>query len=156
MSDDNYYEELGVEPGASRDELREAHRQRIADLEAAREKKNVSDSQLQANRDEVARVRAAWNVLSDPFQRQRYDAQLGRGSPSRRARSSSSTTTRGSAVERCRAHRLAQAARAPAAEGRRAPATATRTATARARARRRVWTATGVPVPSPRSCSPRG
>ena len=51
----------------------------VADLEAAREKKNVSDSQLQANRDEVARVRAAWNVLSDPFQRQRYDAQLGAG-----------------------------------------------------------------------------
>ncbi|HEY3671569.1 MAG TPA: RDD family protein [Acidimicrobiia bacterium] len=77
MSDENYYEELGVEPGASRDELREAHRQRVADLEAAREKKNVSESQLQANRDEVARVRAAWNVLSDPFQRQRYDAQVG-------------------------------------------------------------------------------
>src|SRR6185503_8319440 len=74
---DNYYEELGVEPGASRDELREAHRQRVSDLEAAREKKGVSESQLQANRDEVARVRAAWNVLSDPFQRQRYDAQLG-------------------------------------------------------------------------------
>ncbi len=77
MSDENYYEELGVEPGASRDELREAHRRRVADLEAAREKKNVSESQLAANRDEVARVRAAWNVLSDPFQRQRYDAQLG-------------------------------------------------------------------------------
>src|SRR5829696_2295055 len=76
MTDENYYEQLGVEPGASRDELREAHRQRVADLEAAREKKNVSDAQLQANRDEVARVRAAWNVLSDPFQRQRYDAQL--------------------------------------------------------------------------------
>jgi uncharacterized RDD family membrane protein YckC len=73
---DNYYEELGVEPGASRDELREAHRQRVADLEAARERKGVTDSQLQSNRDEVARVRAAWNVLSDPFQRQRYDAQL--------------------------------------------------------------------------------
>lgn len=73
---DNYYEELGVEPTASRDELRDAHRQRVADLEAAREKKGVSESQLQANRDEVARVRAAWNVLSDPFQRQRYDAQL--------------------------------------------------------------------------------
>jgi uncharacterized RDD family membrane protein YckC len=73
---DNYYEELGVEPGASRDELREAHRQRVADLEAAREKKGVTDSQLQANRDAVARVRAAWNVLSDPFQRQRYDARL--------------------------------------------------------------------------------
>src|SRR4029453_13605355 len=79
---DNYYEELGVEPGASRDELREAHRQRVSDLEAAREKKGVSESQLQANRDEVARVRAAWNVLSDPFQRQRYDAQLGAESES--------------------------------------------------------------------------
>lgn len=73
---ENYYEELGVEPGATRDELRDAHRQRIADLEAARDKKGVSESQLQANRDEVARVRSAWNVLSDPFQRQRYDAKL--------------------------------------------------------------------------------
>ncbi len=73
---DNYYEELGVDPTASRDEIRDAHRQRVADLEAAREKKGVSDSQLQANREQVARVRAAWNVLSDPFQRQRYDADL--------------------------------------------------------------------------------
>jgi uncharacterized RDD family membrane protein YckC len=76
---DNYYGDLGVEPGASRDELREAHRRRVADLEAAREKKGVTESQLEANRDEVARVRAAWNVLSDPFQRQRYDAQLTAG-----------------------------------------------------------------------------
>jgi curved DNA-binding protein CbpA len=79
---DNYYEELGVEPGASRDELREAHRQRVADLEAARGKKGISESQLQANRDQVARVRAAWNVLSDPFQRQRYDSQLASDSES--------------------------------------------------------------------------
>jgi len=79
---DNYYEELGVEPGASRDELRDAHRQRVADLEAARDRKGVTDAQLQANRDEVARVRAAWNVLSDPFQRQRYDARLSAGSES--------------------------------------------------------------------------
>jgi uncharacterized RDD family membrane protein YckC len=77
MSEDNYYEQLGVEPGASRDEIRDAHRARVADLEAAREKKGISDSQLQQNREEVARVRAAWNVLSDPFQRKRYDAQLG-------------------------------------------------------------------------------
>jgi uncharacterized RDD family membrane protein YckC len=73
---ENYYEELGVEPDASREELREAHRRRVADLEAARERKGITESQLQANRDEVARVRAAWNVLSDPFQRQRYDNQL--------------------------------------------------------------------------------
>ena len=43
---DNYYEELRVEPGASRDELREAHRQRVSDLEAARDKKGVNESQL--------------------------------------------------------------------------------------------------------------
>jgi len=73
---DNYYDELGVDPDATRDEIRDAHRQRVADLEAAREKKGVTESQLQANREQVARVRAAWNVLSDPFQRQRYDAEL--------------------------------------------------------------------------------
>src|SRR2546429_5091723 len=78
---DNYYEELGVEPGATRDEIRDAHRQRVADLEAAREKKGVNESQLQANREQVARVRAAWNVLSDPFQRQRYDAELAAPAP---------------------------------------------------------------------------
>ena len=73
---ESYYEELGVEPSATRDEIRDAHRERVADLEAAREKKGVTDAQLQANREAVARVRAAWNVLSDPFQRQRYDAKL--------------------------------------------------------------------------------
>jgi len=75
-SGESYYEELGVEPSATRDEIRDAHRQRVADLEAAREKKGVTAAQLQANREAVARVRAAWNVLSDPFQRQRYDTQL--------------------------------------------------------------------------------
>jgi len=78
---DNYYEELGVEPDASRDEIRDAHRAKISDLEAAREKKGVSDKQLQQNREDVARVRAAWNVLSDPFQRQRYDARLAAPAP---------------------------------------------------------------------------
>ncbi len=79
MSDENYYDELGVEPSASRDEIRDAYRARVADLEAQREKKGITDAQLQQNRDQVARVRAAWNVLSDPFQRKRYDAQLGAG-----------------------------------------------------------------------------
>ena len=77
MTDDSYYEMLGVEPGASRDDLRAAYRSRVEKLEAAREGKGVTESSLQANRDETARVRSAWNVLSDPFQRQRYDAQLG-------------------------------------------------------------------------------
>ena len=78
MSDDaSYYDALGAEPGASRDELRAAYRDRISELEAARERKGVTESQLQQNRREVAEVRAAWNVLSDPFQRKRYDEQLG-------------------------------------------------------------------------------
>jgi uncharacterized RDD family membrane protein YckC len=74
--DDTYYDALGAEPEASRDELRSAYRERISELEAARERKGVNESQLQQNRDDVARVRAAWNVLSDPFQRKRYDEQL--------------------------------------------------------------------------------
>src|SRR6516165_8724833 len=78
MSDDaNYYDALGAESDASRDELRSAYRDRISELEAARERKGVTESQLQQNRRDVAAVRAAWNVLSDPFQRKRYDEQLG-------------------------------------------------------------------------------
>jgi uncharacterized RDD family membrane protein YckC len=72
----DHYEELGVEPTATKDEIRDAHRARLSELEAARERKGVTESQLQANRDEAARVRTAWNVLSDPMQRQRYDQQL--------------------------------------------------------------------------------
>ena len=78
MTDDySYYEDLGVSPQASRDELKAAYQERISALEAAREKKGVSASQLQGNRQEAARVRAAWNVLADPFQRSRYDERIG-------------------------------------------------------------------------------
>jgi uncharacterized RDD family membrane protein YckC len=73
---ENHYEELGVEPGASRDEIRDAHRARVADLEAARDKKGVTEAQLQQNREAVARARKAWNVLSDPYQRGRYDQRI--------------------------------------------------------------------------------
>jgi uncharacterized RDD family membrane protein YckC len=73
---DNYYEELGVDPGASRDEIRNAHQERVAELERARDKKGVTEAQLQQNRDAVAKVRKAWNVLSDPYQRGRYDQQI--------------------------------------------------------------------------------
>jgi curved DNA-binding protein CbpA len=78
---DNYYEELGVDPSASRDEIRDAHQARVADLEAQREKKGVTESQLQQNREAVARVRKAWNVLSDPYQRGRYDQKMAAPAP---------------------------------------------------------------------------
>ena len=73
---ENYYDVLGVEPDASRNELRDAYRAKVDDLTAARDKKGVSDSQLQSNRAQVAEVRSAWNVLSDPFQRSRYDERV--------------------------------------------------------------------------------
>jgi curved DNA-binding protein CbpA len=72
---EDHYDVLGVDPDASRDDLRAAYRARVDELTAARDKKGVTERQLQENREEVARVRSAWNVLSDPFQRQRYDAQ---------------------------------------------------------------------------------
>src|SRR5262245_12109742 len=73
---ENHYEVLGVDPDASRDQLRDAYRARVDELTAARDRKGITASQLEDNREEVARVRSAWNVLSDPFQRQRYDAQV--------------------------------------------------------------------------------
>ena len=53
------------------------------------------------NREEVARVRSAWNVLSDPFQRQRYDDQVSPRPERSTATSRSSTTTSPATVPRC-------------------------------------------------------
>lgn len=54
---DDYYELLGVAPDASREEIRAAYREQVQGLEQA----------------ERARLNRAWNVLSDPIQRDRYD-----------------------------------------------------------------------------------
>jgi curved DNA-binding protein CbpA len=58
MSD--HYELLGVEPDATKDEIRAAYRSEIETADSARR----------------AELNRAWNVLSDPIQRQRYDASL--------------------------------------------------------------------------------
>ena len=55
MSD--YYDLLGVEPGADKDTIKSAYRDQL-------------DGASQAER---ARLNKAWNVLSDPVQRERYD-----------------------------------------------------------------------------------
>lgn len=55
MSD--YYELLGIEPDAGKDEIRTAYRDRL-------------EGASQADR---AKLNKAWNVLSDPVQRGRYD-----------------------------------------------------------------------------------
>src|SRR4051812_27596722 len=59
----DHYELFGVEPDASKDEIKAAYR---SEVESA-------DSQRRAQ------LNRAWNVLSDPIQRQRYDESLGAG-----------------------------------------------------------------------------
>lgn len=82
--DRTHYEVLGVDRRASKDKVREAYRDRLSDAQddqiRALEAKRPSDDEIAAARREVSRVREAWQVLSDPVQRQRYDARLGNGS----------------------------------------------------------------------------
>src|SRR5262249_11428517 len=60
-----WYEVLGVEPRAAKGDIKVAYQDA---LDAA----TVAE-----NTDEVAQVRRAWQVLSDPGQRQRYDETIG-------------------------------------------------------------------------------
>ena len=76
---ETHYELLGVEPDASKDEIRAAYRERLDDLRGKAER-GRSDQARDGARAETARLNTAWQVLSDPFQRQRYDAGLSAGS----------------------------------------------------------------------------
>ncbi|HEX4492366.1 MAG TPA: RDD family protein [Acidimicrobiia bacterium] len=66
---DDYYELLDVAPDADREEIRGAYRTKRDDLQA----QDGDDT-----RGKVAELNRAWNVLSDPTQRQRYDDRLAR------------------------------------------------------------------------------
>jgi curved DNA-binding protein CbpA len=61
---DDYYALLGVSPDAGTDEIKAAYRAKRVALEGGEQ------------RAEAALVNRAWNVLSDPYQRGRYDEQL--------------------------------------------------------------------------------
>jgi curved DNA-binding protein CbpA len=63
---DDYYEILGVDEDAPVDDIRTAYR----DKKAA-----IDTSANDAAKSEVAALNKAWNVLSDPYQRGRYDQQ---------------------------------------------------------------------------------
>lgn len=66
----NYYELLGVEPAASRDEIRRAWRRL-----ARRVHPDVAPDPRSAR--SFQRVRRAYEVLSEPASRRRYDVTLG-------------------------------------------------------------------------------
>jgi uncharacterized RDD family membrane protein YckC len=78
---DTHYEVLGVDPGSTKDEIRDAYRERLLEAQAAvtREEtaKRPSGSSIAAARAEEKEVRGAWQVLSDPMQRERYDTAHG-------------------------------------------------------------------------------
>jgi uncharacterized RDD family membrane protein YckC/DnaJ-domain-containing protein 1 len=75
---ESHYDRLGVEAGASKDEIRSAYRERLEELKGKVEK-GRSDHARDGAREETARLNAAWQVLADPVQRQRYDTQLSGG-----------------------------------------------------------------------------
>ncbi len=75
---ETHYELLGVEPDATKEEIRSSYRERLENLRAKVEK-GRSDQARNGARAETARLNTAWQVLSDPFQRQRYDTGLSDG-----------------------------------------------------------------------------
>jgi len=71
MNSDDYYDLLGVDADAPVADIRAAYR----DKKAA-----VSDAGTDEAKADAAALNKAWNVLSDPYQRGRYDEQRGLGS----------------------------------------------------------------------------
>ena len=65
VSDRTHYDVIEADPRAAKADLKAAY---VAALDAA---------QAAGDADEVAAVRRAWQVLSDPVQRQRYDDEIG-------------------------------------------------------------------------------
>lgn len=76
VSDRTYYDVIGAAPQAAKADLKAAY---VGALDAA---------QAAGDTDEAAQVRRAWQVLSDPVQRQRYDEEIGLGGRGGRERRS--------------------------------------------------------------------
>jgi hypothetical protein len=72
---DDYYELLGVDEDAAVDDIRIAYRDKRAAATAINEKAKDKEKEAERARVEAARLNKAWNVLSDPYQRGRYDQE---------------------------------------------------------------------------------
>ena len=96
---DDYYSLMGVEPDAPVDDIRAAYRDKKAAIVGATDADKVNAKKLNK----------AWNVLSDPYQRGRYDEQ----------RSQAVESGDLGRVRRCRrdAEHQRSPARAPASRG---------------------------------------
>jgi molecular chaperone DnaJ len=88
-----YYVILGVEPNASREEIKSAYRERA---------KKYHPDHYGKDREPFLEVQEAYEVLSDPVRRQAYDDELAR---ERRARSAPDGVTRRSPARLFRARR---------------------------------------------------
>jgi hypothetical protein len=75
----DHYARLGVTRDATKDEIRAAREARLAELATADAAERTTEEQRAANRSARAQLNAAWNVLSDPAQRDRYDEELATG-----------------------------------------------------------------------------
>ncbi len=81
MSEDlTHYDVLRVEPTADKDLIKSAYQDRLtevqADVEREQSAKKPDQGSIDGYRREEASVRSAWQVLSDPYQRGRYDATI--------------------------------------------------------------------------------
>ena len=77
-ADDDHYAALGLEPGAGREEVREAWRFLLAAFHPDR----FRDPGQRGRAEEITkRVNAAWQVLGDADARRRYDRRRGASSP---------------------------------------------------------------------------
>ena len=88
MSEDlTLYDVLGVESTADKDAIKAAYQTRLSEVQAdvAREQgaKKPDQGSIDGYRREEASVRGAWQVLSDPYQRGRYDATMELGGADR-------------------------------------------------------------------------